>query len=424
MGKRPVAINDGKLVRINGRHPDEWYRQYRKDGMSHDEAVAAVRQLATETETPDEGTDQMLGVGGLAPLYGSRNVLNAIDSWQPPQTLREQEDATTEATAARDRIEDPYEQVKFAWEDQGPTGADAGEFVRGIFGGRGADPSLLQGRPGQDMSIEGIALDPTIGLVEQADPESMAAMRAALGELEDTYRQEGFSDADLSRRALSEAEIDARVRQERETALRNLEARGMSGGGAELAMLMGSGQGGIQARAMEEAKLQADAGQRALDALQSSYDAAAGIHKINQDIENSNDAIRRAAHYDTVVDERSARDYNAKIPFLTADYELRRAGGMSGASSEVGRQAGTAAQVAGNAREWEIMRNDAKAAGKAADTAGTVGAAGDTIIGGVRTWYGDPGGVPQATSGVSTIGGKAKGAPQTATPKKRAPGVY
>lgn len=103
-----------------------------------------------------------------------------------------------------------------------------------------------------------------------ADGDFIDAQKRALGDLQNVVSSEGMTDADKAAMDLARMQ-SAQAESARQKGLeQQFAARGMGGGGSEMAMQMMGGQGLSQQLAMQNAASQVAARQRALQAMQAS----------------------------------------------------------------------------------------------------------------------------------------------------------
>lgn len=418
------------------------YETYRQQGLSdqeaHDRIVSDIEsgfQEITGSTLEEARTDPMyagmLSIGGFAEgkKYDPHN-------WRPDPDLIEKWDTQTEAEGARQRIEEPYQDLSYSWEQgqgsnpyaglRGALGGESGEratSIQGLIGGMSPGPAKGGStKPPKELQREAILegdlsrfhVDPTIGQQTLADPESIAAMRRAMAEMEEVYQGEGFSKADRARQFLAQQEIDAQARQARDTVLARQAARGTTGSGSELSALLQTNQGATQAKAMHDASLEADAANRAMQAMEASFAMGGNLQGRNQAVDDFNRNIERTAHIANITmdqmghmrdtgEQRSVRDYNSTLPFTLADYDLRRRGLQSGAASDVAGKA-QAAQDSASADYWRgVARDDAKKAEEQQAFANFMGGLINTGQGAVRTYFGDYSGIGSMAEGTQQM---------------------
>lgn len=348
-------VNDrGQLNRVGSEHPDRLFERLVREGKDPDQVIAAINAVAGNGD------------------------------YSPPPSLRSKIEAEFESKGARERTEAATGRAADRLQGLGVLGGEEGEALK-------ADP-ILYG----DLSAYHI--DPTIGQVSTADKESVDAQRRALADMEDTYQQGGFSDADLARRVVSNARTDQLARQQRDALLSRAELRGQRGGGMELASLYGSNAAATEAKALADAQMVADAGTRSETARRDAYDAAGGIRDFNQTISNTNAEILRNAHAanqgidltgmtSDTAERRNVRDINRDTAFRQGDTALQLGQLESGAASDVAGQAMDQERMAGEDRWREIGRNDETAAADREAFANLVGGSAETGVGAVETYY-------------------------------------
>lgn len=366
-GYASARVNDdGQLNRINGEHPDKLFERLVIAGKDPEQVIQAINSVA------------------------------GVHNWQPPNSLRAEIDARIKATGSRERARGAV------------TTAEGRLEELGMF-----DPEALQREAILLGDLSEYYVDPSIGRLSEADPESVASQQRALEAMEGVYGADpsGSSFAEGQRQ-----EIDQRIRQQREAQLADLQARGMAGGGAEIAGVLGGAQASAQAKAAAEA----DAQRVAMEAMQSAFDMGGGIRDYRQGISNANAEIDRLAeeyrkkvalegHVDDTGEKRDVRDANIDTKFDQAGVALDV--GQLGSSTEMGIAGAESAdrwQSRGQ-REGEIARSEGKAAEKREATTNVVGGGIETGVGAVRTYYGDPGGVGQMSSGSKKVAKGAQG---------------
>lgn len=108
----------------------------------------------------------------------------------------------------------------------------------------------------------------------QADAGSITAQRDALRALQEVYQSGGMTAADRARQRMAQMETGRAMRANREADMAALQARGIGGGGADIASMLSAQSGGANALAMQDASMLQDAQRRALQAMQASGQAA------------------------------------------------------------------------------------------------------------------------------------------------------
>jgi hypothetical protein len=129
-----------------------------------------------------------------------------------------------------------------------------------------------------------------------ADPAAQAAQRGAMDAMFGIANGGGATAMERARRQKARGESENWLFGQREADMQNLAERGMSGGGAEIAALLGDRQ--AAASRLSQADLDTDAAleQRALDALMSGEQIAGGINRdSNAFIQGNADMISRSA---------------------------------------------------------------------------------------------------------------------------------
>lgn len=133
------------------------------------------------------------------------------------------------------------------------------------------DPYLAEAAM-QDYTVDGTALGEF-----QADAAADAAQRQALRQLQEVAAQGGYNAEDRAAMAMIEQEQLARTKAARDAILQQAAMRGGLTSGGALAAELQAAQGSANQARMSGLQEAAIGRQRALQALQSSYDAAAGL---------------------------------------------------------------------------------------------------------------------------------------------------
>ncbi len=175
----------------------------------------------------------------------------------------------------------------------------------------------------------------------RTDPAYKNAQLGALDGLLNLAKNNGMSlmdKANLNEIQSRTARTESAGRQRIEE---NMANRGISGGGAELAMLMNNNQAQAQRGSEEGLQIAAQNKQRALDAMLKSGQLAGNMRSQEygekSDAARANDAIAR---YNADV-RYNAKQYNAGLAQQNFDNQMRKTSGKAG-------QSGAAAANAGN----------------------------------------------------------------------------
>lgn len=190
---------------------------------------------------------------------------------------------------------------------------------------------LLGGREWQDSELAGA----------QADAEAIESQKAALAALENIARG-GYSPEEAAAMQRMRMETAQQEQAQRQALQQQFAARGMAGGGAEIAAQLAAQQGGANRANEMTLETQAQAQRRALQALAAQGDLSSGIRGQSFDEE----ATRRSA-----VDDFNRWNLERRGGAAQQGYDNRF--GLSQAQSQA---AGQTAQLAAQRRQ-EIITN-------------------------------------------------------------------
>jgi hypothetical protein len=130
-----------------------------------------------------------------------------------------------------------------------------------------------------------------------ADPNAEGAQKQAINEMFGLYNQGGLTARDRAARAKNRAEAENLIQGQTSAAQQDLAERGMGGGGAEIAALLGAQQGAAGRLSGADLQTSADSEQRALDALMGGQQATAGLqNQQNQFVQNNASMMQQAAN--------------------------------------------------------------------------------------------------------------------------------
>ncbi len=175
----------------------------------------------------------------------------------------------------------------------------------------------------------------------RTDPAYKNAQMGALDGLLNLAKNNGLSLMDKANLNKIQGDLGRTESAGRQRIEENMAGRGISGGGAELAMLMNNNQAQAQRGSEEALQLAAQNKQRALDAMLKSGQLAGNMRSQEygekSDAARANDAIAR---YNADV-RYNAKQYNAGLAQQNFDNQMRKTSGKAG-------QIGAAAANAGN----------------------------------------------------------------------------
>lgn len=198
-----------------------------------------------------------------------------------------------------------------------------------------------------------------------SDPALKQTQTDALNELMRLSKSGGLNLEDKS--ALNSIRSNAATQAQRGIGgiRENMAARGISGGGQELAMSLSANQGAAQRASKEGLDVAAQAQKRALDSLMAGGRMAGEMR--GQDFGERSKAAEAADlrnRYNTDARTSAAR-YNASLPSQRFGMQMQKANGMAGA---LGAQAGQAGQNAQSTRDlYGGLGSAAHGAGSAYD---------------------------------------------------------
>jgi hypothetical protein len=296
---------------------------------------------------------------GMAGVSAVGNITVPNATVDPDQMIRDLTAANADGEAAaaqqqRAPINDPREDRfghDMAWLDelfqQDPTNAittaqslgttadpsaEAAQraLLQDVWGrGTTADPAAAAGQDAllADVRSRGVTADAQseadqralaseiAGRGTTADSQSEATQRGTIDELMGIYRQGGLTEVDRNRRAQARADVEGWLRGQREADMADMSERGMSGGGAELAALMGGQQAAASRLSAADLQTSADSEMRALEALMGGGDMAGRMRDQADQYQATNttergrllESMRRSADDFTVANDQTAR---------------------------------------------------------------------------------------------------------------------
>lgn len=166
----------------------------------------------------------------------------------------------------------------------------------------------------QDVTVEYGLLDDSALAQAEADPESIAAQRRALAQLEEIYGGEGLTAADRGRLQQGEREMARAMRSQREADMAALRARGLGGSGAQVQSMLSAQQSGADMLADREADIQYQAQQRALNALTGAGNVAGQMRGSSWDEASTRaSAMDEWNKYNTQARDKSAESAAAAL---------------------------------------------------------------------------------------------------------------
>lgn len=213
-----------------------------------------------------------------------------------------------------------------------------------------------------DITESGIAQDPSRAAMAQDDPYGNMAQYAAMDQTQqgygqlgdvykdfrDIYQQGGMTDIDRARWEEMKNRNLLAQKAQREATLQNMEARGMGGSGAELASVLQGQQAGNQNMSAESLGINAQAMQRAIDALGGAANVSQAQGALagqlgNQGLARSEQVFNEQYQTGTAADivnqfnTQNLRDTQMRNAQAQRDREMRRAQyGQGVISSDVG----------------------------------------------------------------------------------------
>lgn len=116
---------------------------------------------------------------------------------------------------------------------------------------------------GEDVTAQ----DPSLAATAMADVQGLGAQREALEGIQDIYKQGGMTAIDRARWEEAKRRNEQIARSQREADLAALETKGRSGSGAGLLAMLNASQGAAQRQSAESLGIEAQAQQRAMEAL-------------------------------------------------------------------------------------------------------------------------------------------------------------
>lgn len=167
------------------------------------------------------------------------------------------------------------------------------------------------------------------------DPSTRQAQLSALGQMGDIADHRGLDDQARSAMFESQRDSAANEQAQRGALMNDLQARGMGGSGAAISGLLANEQGGANRDATAAHYAAANAQGRALAALGTYGEMAAGLH--HQDY---NEAAQRAGANDTfALDnanfQQQANTFNAQQTNNRYNAQLQRLAGLSNARNQL-----------------------------------------------------------------------------------------